>query len=126
MIKQLTALILILAIANPYCCCFGMGSSENGSDSNPMNSCCSQPVDSSDEGDSPSEKNCPCKTSAIYAESEESKVLNLKVTHDILCAHLSPEAELRVTSEPVNRSYFRLRPPPSRLRLHLIHCVFNT
>ena len=126
MIKQLTALILILAIANPYCCCFGKGSSENGSGSNPIYSCCSQPVDSSEEDDSPSEKNCPCKKPAVHADSEESKVLNLKVTHDIQCAHLSPEAELRVTSEPVNRVYFRLRPPPSRLRLHLIHCVFIT
>ena len=129
MVKELTAVFLMLAIVNPFCCCFGevgQDSSLEASTSKPVQSCCSQPVDTSDGDDAPSSKSCPCRKPAVQSDSDDSKLVKLKVIQQLDEGILVSNVDVNITSWPACSLGFQLRPPPLSLRLHLVHCVFRT
>lgn len=53
-LRNITALLLVILIANPLCCCFGQA---DPADEEPVHSCCSQPAPAAKEA--PSERPCP-------------------------------------------------------------------
>lgn len=127
MIKQITALILVLAIANPFCCCFA-GFASEGSDNNSIShSCCGRVNDlpeKDNDAPSPSEK-CPCKKPVVQGAGEDFKLVKLNLISDLYSPQLRSDIDTRVSSEPLIRVGFRLRPPPPKRDLHIVYCSFR-
>lgn len=127
MVKQLTALILVLALANPFCCCFAKPVSDEGS--TPSHSCChSQPVES-DSSEQPSDdqgpESCPCEKPMVQAGESGFEKLPPIASSFLKIQHSYSES-LHVFQEPKPFcSGFAWRPPPSDTPLYRMHCVFR-
>jgi len=125
MIKHLTALILVLAIANPFCCCFGMDPVQGKAQPAP---CWQTPTDESGDS-SPDDdsllKGCPCKK-PVVAEYKELDSHGSKVLKSLVLIHDYQDQAVTFVSTPDIRLGFFMRPPPPRLRLHIVHCVYRT
>lgn len=132
MVKQFTALILILAIANPFCCCFGnFFDSENVQNLDSSQSCCQSSLSKNTDSSSPSDqsppcpKECPCEKTYLQSDAND---LGKTIPGDTLSTKivtLKPASEFTITS--VSSSYFGTsfswRPPPPQVPLYLMHCV---
>ena len=138
MIKQLTALILILALANPLCCCVGKPQQEENSGSSaplPVPSCCHQTSDdsnssqdSSNPDDNPPSKNCPCKKPTYLAgamDLERERAEFLSFTHIVVLYESSPDDLIRFTAPPQTSALCLRPPPPPERQLHIVHCRFR-
>lgn len=132
MLKQLTAMILVLAIANPFCCCFGKEnkSSDSPKDSAPVYSCCYQaadePSNSDPEDDNGPCKNCPCKKESVVSDVKKAEHVGAKVNKSVSVLPEYFDTELRYVATPTERLGFWMRPPPPPQRLYIIHSVFRT
>ena len=130
--KQLTAMILVLAIANPFCCCFGRGKNDSNTEggSKRVYSCCHQAANDSsdstpqDDGDTPC-KNCPCKKAAVKSEYEDADKAVSKLFKCLSILPECPNMELSYVSTTIQALGFWSRPPPLSRSLHLVHCVFR-
>ena len=129
MVKQFTALILVLAIANPFCCCFAetFQTSET-KEAPPVRSCChsSEPESNNSEDDAPTcPDGCPCdKSSQAQADDHDdfNKLVNITPVQLTLLEPASKFQELLIPA-PVYTSRFSWIPPPSDIPIYLINCV---
>lgn len=132
MVKQFTALILILALANPFCCCFAetLNTSEK-QDTQPVLSCCHNPEfeSNSDTGDEePACPNgCPCKKpSEIKAYGDNFNKLSNITSSWITTLEPAPRFNDFLIPAPVFTSRFSWIPPPSDIPIYLMNCVSRT
>lgn len=127
MIKQLTALILVLAIANPFCCCFAKSSSS--SEQELPSSCCHSNVDESSDSSSGKDaplKSCPCKKPVVQADYMEVLTYGAEKLKPLMLLNEHPDMELTFIATPAIRLGFYMRPPPRERKLQIVHCVFRT
>lgn len=128
--KHIVALILVLALANPFCCCYSVASESSSKTPSPTQtqSCCSQQGQSSEgeseeDGEFPSEKICPCKAPVALAdEVDHFKVLRVNIHY--IATHEVDRFEIFDTTESsVTLGKFIGQPPPQSLALFKQYCV---
>lgn len=126
MMKHLTALILALAIANPFCCCFGMESVPGKAQPAP---CCQASVDESNDSypdDNSLSKSCPCKGPIVQAEHKDFDLHGNKVLKNLLLfKEYQNEMLAFVATSDILLGFF-MRPPPPTVKLHIVNCVYRT
>jgi len=128
MIKQLTALILTLATANPFCYCFANNCQNPSSGS----SCCNNHCPTDDRNhDSPihPDPSCPHECSCLpgygYLEGDRVNLNKLKKLEvPALSENYDSFIENLFTLE-VSTNLVVSRPPPN-LELQALYCIYRT
>lgn len=142
MVKQFTtAVILLLAIANPFCCCFGTSSPKSDSQgdiqppSPPVHSCChSQPEESkhipngeSDDNTPPCPSGCACKQAYTKAELDHFRPAQLhEVNHFIFYWERVELVDCGFRVESFTKDGASRPPPQQEASLHILYCIFRT
>lgn len=136
MVKQITAILLVLAIANPFCCCFGsllkLGADDDAvSKSVPVNSCCHcNPEPTEGEGDLPSDdespsKGCACKQVYTLADAKQSiLVSDYKWGNDLFDVENRDFVTSLSAIEIFSRGVTWRPPPPRRTNYQTLYCSY--
>lgn len=141
MIKQLTVIILALAIANPFCCCFGMFAQglptqgESTSTPPPIRSCCQSKTFVSEEGNQESPEDdtpsCPagCACKQVYTQAEHNYFKPAKVL--VFSEFILNEKQIEFVGNSFTTETFTKglawRPPPSRnTDFQTLYCILRT
>ena len=125
----------MLAIANPFCCCFGkdIGSdSHKDSQTTQVNFSCCHSASTDLKKSDPSDQSprfphsCPCKKPQVQSSNDD---LNIPLTLDTLGKQSSDletgtEYPLLSVSRLYSETLNSWRPPPPEDPLHLLNCVF--
>lgn len=140
MVKQFTAIILVLAIANPLCCCFGFLAAQAPSQDYqspsppPIRSCCQAnylPSDNQDESPKDDAPSCPagcaCKQVFTQAENETFKPAQVLKDNIAVCrAEIVEQYSSPFAVEIFSKALAWRPPPPKNASFRSLYCISRT
>ena len=127
--KRIVAMILVLAFANPFCCCYSIDSESTSS--TPGHSCCSSQEQSSDEGseeggEDPIKQLCSCNDPVMVTDDvDHFKVLRVNIEY-IATVDIDHFDVFEPTASSVSSNDFLRLPPPQGVALYKQLCVYRT